>query len=64
MRALLIVLGLVLALAGIIWIGQGLNLPFAPRSFMTRNLTWTAIGLITLVVGIGLVAWGWRRGRS
>lgn len=64
MRALLILLGLLLALAGLIWIGQGLNLPFAPRSFMTRNLTWTAIGLVTLLTGIGLAAWGWRSGRS
>jgi hypothetical protein len=56
-----IVVGLLLAVAGAIWVAQGLNLPFAPRSFMTRDLTWTAIGAIAMLVGIGLVAWGWRR---
>jgi hypothetical protein len=56
-----IVVGLLLAVAGAIWVAQGLNLPFAPRSFMTRDLTWTAIGAIAMLVGIGLVAWGWQR---
>jgi hypothetical protein len=56
-----IIVGLLLAVAGAIWVAQGLNLPFAPRSFMTRDLTWTAIGAIAMLVGIGLVAWGWQR---
>ncbi len=61
MRIGMIVVGLLLAVAGAIWVGQGLNLPFAPRSFMTRDLTWTAIGAVAVVIGIGLAAWGWRR---
>jgi hypothetical protein len=61
MRAGSIVVGLLLAAAGVIWVAQGLNLPFAPRSFMTRDLTWTGIGAIAVVVGIGVAAWGWRR---
>jgi hypothetical protein len=61
MRIVLIGVGLLLAVAGAIWIAQGLNLPFAPRSFMTRDLTWTLIGVVALVAGLGLAAWGWRR---
>lgn len=61
MRIVPIVLGLLLALAGAIWIAQGLNLPFAPRSFMTRDVTWTLVGVVTLVVGLGVATWGWRR---
>ncbi len=60
-RAVLLLVALLLVVAGAIWIGQGLNLPFAPRSFMTRDLTWTAIGAVTLVAGLGLVAYAWRR---
>ncbi len=61
MRIVPIVLGALVALAGAVWIAQGLNLPFAPRSFMTRDLTWTLIGVVALVAGLALVAWGWRR---
>lgn len=61
MRIGLIVVGLLLAAAGAVWVGQGLNLPFVPRSFMTRDLAWTAIGGVAVVVGIGLAALGWRR---
>lgn len=64
MRIVLTAVGLLLALAGAIWIAQGLNLPFAPRSFMTRDLTWTLIGVVTLLAGIGIAAWGWRRNAS
>jgi hypothetical protein len=64
MRIVLIGVGLLLAVAGAIWIAQGLNLPFAPRSFMTRDLTWTLIGVVALVAGLGLAAWGWRRKTS
>ncbi len=61
MRSLLLIAGVLLAAAGAVWIAQGLNLPFAPSSFMTRDLTWTAIGLVALVAGLGLAAWAWRR---
>ncbi len=61
MRTGSIIVGLLLVVAGAIWVAQGLNLPFAPRSFMTRDLTWTAVGAIAMVVGIGLAGWGWRR---
>jgi len=60
-RAVLLLVGLLLVVAGAVWVGQGLNLPFAPRSFMTRDLAWTAIGAVTLIAGLGLAAYAWRR---
>ena len=38
-RTVLMVLGILLGLGGVVWIAQGLNLPFAPRSFMTAEFT-------------------------
>ena len=55
------VLGLLLAAAGLVWIAQGLNLPFAPRSFMTADRAWIVWGAVALVVGAFVVSWGVRR---
>ncbi len=38
-------------MSGLVWIAQGLNLPFAPRSFMTADSTWAVIGSLTVLVG-------------
>lgn len=54
-------IGVLAALAGLVWIAQGLNLPFAPRSFMTSDRTWFVIGLLTAAAGTWLAAWSWRR---
>jgi len=56
------VLGLLVALAGLVWIAQGLNLPLAPGSFMTGDRTWIVLGAVAVVVGASL--FGWARGRS
>ena len=61
MRVVGVSLGVLAALAGAVWIAQGLNLPIAPRSFMTADRTWFAIGLMTAVGGVVLAAWSWRR---
>ena len=55
MRPLLLVLGVVLVLAGAVWIAQGLDLPFAPSSFMTADRTWVLIGAATVLAGIVLI---------
>jgi hypothetical protein len=60
MRTGWLVLGILLALGGLVWIAQGLNLPFAPRSFMTADRAWIVIGAATVLVGI-LVAGRGRR---
>ena len=51
------VLGLLAILAGLVWIAQGLNLGFAPKSFMTADRTWIVIGAATVVGGSLLVNW-------
>ena len=61
MRTVLLVLGVVLVLAGAVWVAQGLDLPFAPSSFMTADRTWVLIGAATVVAGIVLI--GWTRNR-
>jgi len=61
MRAAGVLIGILAAFAGIVWIAQGLNLPLAPRSFMTADRTWLVIGLVTAVGGTALAAWSWRR---
>ena len=43
--------GIVLLLAGLVWLAQGLNLPFAPRSFMTADRAWVLIGAVTALAG-------------
>jgi hypothetical protein len=61
MRAGGIVLGILVAIAGLIWVAQGLNLSFAPRSFMTSDRTWVLIGVIALGGGLLIARWSWRQ---
>jgi hypothetical protein len=51
MRTPLTVLGVVLVGAGLVWIAQGLDLPWAPRSFMTADRTWVWIGAVAALAG-------------
>ncbi len=60
MRILLVVVGAVLVLGGLVWVAQGLNLPFAPRSFMTADRNWIVIGAVAVMAGGTLVWWGRR----
>jgi uncharacterized membrane protein len=61
MRILGLVIGVLLVLAGLVWIAQGLNLPLAPQSFMTADRAWVLYGAITAVGGVVLVGWARRR---
>ena len=61
MRVAWIVVGVLLLLAGLTWMAQGLNLPFAPHSFMTADRAWLIIGAITALAGGVVVVWA-RRG--
>ena len=61
MRMALTVLGLLVAAAGLVWVAQGLNLPFAPASFMTADRTWVVIGAVTALAGLILFGWARRR---
>ncbi|MDQ2689029.1 MAG: hypothetical protein M3Y29_01980 [Chloroflexota bacterium] len=61
MRATMLVIGALLVLAGLVWTAQGLNMPFAPRSFMTADRTWILIGAVTAVGGGILIGWARQR---
>ncbi len=58
-----VVIGVFAILAGAVWIAQGMNLPFAPRSFMTADRTWVVIGAATVLAG-AIVLVRARTGRS
>lgn len=60
MRPARLVLALVLALAGLVWLGQGLG--FIPGSFMTGSLFWAAVGAVLIALGVVIVAMERRRG--
>jgi hypothetical protein len=61
MRTVAMALGALLVVGGAIWIAQGLNLPFAPRSFMTADRTWIVLGFLAVAVGAATVNWGRHR---
>lgn len=55
--------GMVLLLAGTVWIMQGFNVAFAPESFMTGNRFWVGGGAVAVAGGLGLTWWGVRSQR-
>ena len=54
------ILGVLVALAGTVWILQGLNV-IVSSSFMTGSRTWVVIGVAAVVGGGALSWWGWSR---
>jgi hypothetical protein len=58
-RTFSFIVGLLTILAGTVWTLQGAGV--IPGSFMSSNLAWVIIGLVTVVVGLGVVAWSRRR---
>jgi hypothetical protein len=52
LKTILKVIAVLLILAGVIWILQGVNI--LPGSFMTGDPQWAINGAITAVVGIAL----------
>jgi ABC-type nickel/cobalt efflux system permease component RcnA len=61
MRSRLIA-GILLALVGVVWIGQGLGL-LRGSSFMVDDLRWALAGAVAVVVGVVLALSAWRSGR-
>ena len=57
MRTALVIAGAAMILAGLVWLAQGLNLPFAPRSFMTADRSWSFIGTVVAVAGVAVIGW-------
>jgi hypothetical protein len=53
MRTALLVIGIVAALVGIVWIGQGTGyFPYPRSSFMINQMPWVTRGAILAVVGL------------
>ena len=59
MRNAMSVLGVVVALFGVLFTLQGVGK--VQGSFMSNTTTWTVLGPIIALVGIGLAIAGWRR---
>lgn len=60
MRASAIVLGVILVLIGLVWIGQGLG--YVKGSFMTGAVIWVWIGAAAAVVGAAVISLSLRLG--
>lgn len=56
------ILGVLLALVGIVWILQGINV--LPGSFMTGQMQWAVYGAIAVVIGVALFIASGRLGAS
>ena len=56
MRIVSSLLGIVMTLAGFVWILQGLNLAFRV-GFMVGDYHWTIYGALLAIVGIAQVVW-------
>ena len=59
MRSGLVVLGVVVLLVGLVWIGQGLG--YIKGSFMTGDTKWFWIGVGMLIAGVVLGVFGLSR---
>jgi drug/metabolite transporter superfamily protein YnfA len=57
----LVVVGILLALAGGLFALQGFG--FVEGSPMTGTTTWSIAGPVIALVGLGLIYLGWRTGR-
>ncbi len=62
LKWLSVVVGALLALIGIIWILQGINV--LGGSFMSGQLFWAAMGAIALIFGTVLLTYGARRPKA
>ncbi|MBO0683343.1 MAG: hypothetical protein J2P45_09325 [Candidatus Dormibacteraeota bacterium] len=59
MRWAAAVLGVILVLVGLVWIGQGFGV--VKGSVMTGNPMWAWIGIVVAVVGVAVIVLGVRR---
>lgn len=59
----LVVVGVLLAIAGVVWILQGLNL-LGQSGGMNGQHIWAIIGAICLLAGLGLATAGARAART
>lgn len=62
MRFIVVVIGILIALAGAVWALQGVGVILG--SSMSNDATWIWIGAATAVIGLGLAAFGLRSGAN
>jgi hypothetical protein len=55
MRIIWLVGGVLLAIGGSVWVLQGLNIAFAPKSVMTGDPLWVVLGILAVMGGVALV---------
>ncbi len=55
-------LSLVFLLVGLVWVLQGLDVGFAPKSFMTGDAMWTVWGASAILAGL-MIFWWDRKSR-
>jgi hypothetical protein len=60
-QIVLVVIGLIAALAGLVWTLQGLG--YVGGSFMSGATVWAVIGPIVALAGLALITLGLRRRR-
>ena len=56
------VVGALLSLTGLVWIGQGTNL--IQGSSMTGSTFWAVMGAVCLAGGLFVLGWPWRQSRT
>lgn len=62
MRVLLQIVGVLLMLMGLLWVGQGAGLIHWPQSsFMLDQRPWMWRGALLAAVGVALMLWARRR---
>lgn len=62
MKNLLLIVGIVVTLAGLLWAGQGMGWIMWPASsFMLADMKWAYIGGATAIAGLLLVFYARRR---
>lgn len=59
MKIVLYIVGVLLVLAGAVWVLQGINI--LPGSFMTGDPQWAINGAITTVIGLAVIWFGRTR---
>jgi hypothetical protein len=56
------VVGAVLFLTGVVWVGQGTNV--ITGSSMTGSTFWAVTGAVCIVAGLVVLGWPWRQSRA
>lgn len=63
-RIIMLIIGSLLVLLGLVWIGQGSGyFPYPAESFMINQTPWIYWGLLVGVIGLAIVALSRKRGR-